>query len=138
MALAMPVSAVISDFLERLKKASSAVLLLDYDGTIAPFHVDRFRARPYAGVLSLLDKIADSGKTRVAVISGRQFPELKALLEPFDNVEMWGLYGMERLRLNGSYSEMHIARDCVDLLADAKKRIVQAGLRGLAGSARES
>ncbi len=132
MALAMPVSLVVPQFFENLKIAQSAALLLDYDGTLAPFHLDRFRARPYAGVLSLLDKIADSGKTRVAVISGRQLPELKALLEPFENVEMWGLHGMERLLPNGQYSEVPIDGECLELLADAKRHVVQAGLIGLA------
>lgn len=132
MTLAMPVSLVVSEFFEMLKKAPCAALLVDYDGTIAPFHVDRFQARPYAGVLSLLDKIADSGKTRVAVISGRPLTELKALLEPFENVEMWGVHGMERLLPNGSYSEMPIDGECLELLAEAKRRIAQAGLIGLA------
>ncbi|MGH9561866.1 MAG: trehalose-phosphatase [Terracidiphilus sp.] len=131
MTLAMPVSPVVAQFFEKLKNASSAALLLDYDGTISPFHVDRFQARPYPGVLSLLDKIAESGKTRVSVISGRQLPELKALLEPFENVEMWGLHGMERLLPNGQYSEMPIGHESIELLADAKRRIVQAGLIGL-------
>lgn len=132
MTLAMPVSLVVSQFFEDLKKAPCAALLVDYDGTIAPFHVDRFQARPYAGVLSLLDKIADSGKTRVAVISGRPLAELKALLEPFENVEMWGVHGMERLLPNGNYGEVPIDGKCLELLAEAKRRIAQAGLIGLA------
>lgn len=132
MTLAMPVSLVVSQFFEKLKNAPSAALLLDYDGTMSPFHVDRFQARPYSGVLSLLDKIADFGKTRVAVISGRQLPELKALLEPFENVEMWGLHGMERLMPNGRYSKLPIDDACLELLAEAKRSIVQSGLIALA------
>ena len=132
MTLAMSVSLVVSQFFEKLRNAPSAALLLDYDGTMSPFHVDRFQARPYAGVLSLLDKIAESGKTRVAVISGRQLPELKALLEPFENLEMWGLHGMERLLPDGQFSEVPISRESIELLAEAKRRIIQAGLIGLA------
>jgi trehalose-6-phosphatase len=33
------------------------LLLLDYDGTLAPFRVDRFLARPWAGVRELLTRI---------------------------------------------------------------------------------
>ena len=33
------------------------LLLLDYDGTLAPFRVDRFQARPWAGVRELLRRI---------------------------------------------------------------------------------
>ena len=36
-----------SPFLERLRSATSRVLLLDYDGTLAPFSVDRSLALPY-------------------------------------------------------------------------------------------
>lgn len=129
---AMPVSTVISDFFEKIKRSPSAALLVDYDGTIAPFHVDRFQARPYPGILPLLHRIASSGKTRVAVISGRPLVELKALLDPCGNVEMWGVHGMQRLLPNGSYSEAPIDGDCADLLADAEQRIAQAGLIGLA------
>lgn len=132
MTSAMPASLIVSQFLEGLKTAPSAALLVDYDGTMAPFNVDRFQARPYAGVLSLLDKIADSGKTRVAVISGRPLTELKPLLEPLENVEMWGVHGMQRLLPNGSYSEPPIDREGEELLAEAKRRIAQAGLIALA------
>ena len=37
-------------FLERLKTANKRMLLLDYDGTLAPFRVDRDHAFPYPGV----------------------------------------------------------------------------------------
>ncbi|MGA3132157.1 MAG: trehalose-phosphatase [Terracidiphilus sp.] len=131
MILAMRVSAV-AEFMEQLKNAPSAALLLDYDGTLAPFHIDRFQARPYSGVLSLLQKIADSGKTRVAIITGRPLFELKALLEPLRNVEMWGVHGLERLLPNGCYGELPIDRKCVALLSQAKGQIVQAGLSALA------
>jgi aryl-alcohol dehydrogenase-like predicted oxidoreductase len=33
------------------------LLLLDYDGTLAPFRVDRFLARPWAGMRELLTRI---------------------------------------------------------------------------------
>lgn len=127
----MRVSAV-AEFMEQLKNAPSATLLLDYDGTLAPFHVDRFQAHPYSGVVSLLKQIANSGKTRVAVISGRPLFELKTLLEPLRSVEMWGVHGLERLLPNGSYAELPIDRKCVELLSQAKGQIVQAGLSALA------
>ncbi len=37
-------------FLERLRSAPTRVLLLDYDGTLAPFVVDRTLALPYPEV----------------------------------------------------------------------------------------
>ena len=37
------------DFWQELRTASRWLLLLDYDGTLAPFHQDRMKATPYAG-----------------------------------------------------------------------------------------
>jgi trehalose-phosphatase len=125
-------SSAAAEFIEQLKNAPSAALLLDYDGTMAPFHIDRLQARPFPGVVPLLEKIADSGKTRVAIISGRPLFELKALLEPLQSVEMWGVHGLERLLPDGCYGELPIDRKCVELLAQAKGQIVQAGLSALA------
>ena len=52
------------------------VLLLDYDGTLAPFHPDRFQARPYPQVAELLQAIIDAGRTRLVIISGRALADL--------------------------------------------------------------
>ena len=43
-------SAALERFFERLPGAPARVLLLDYDGTLAPFRVERDEAVPYAGV----------------------------------------------------------------------------------------
>ena len=56
------------------------LLLLDYDGTLAPFRVDRFLARPWAGVRELLTRIQQQGRTRMAIISGRSAHEIRPLL----------------------------------------------------------
>lgn len=117
--------------MKRLRHAPSAALLLDYDGTLAPFQVDRFRALPYSGVISALEKIAASGKTRLAVISGRPVVELESLLAPL-RVEMWGAAGLERLMPGGSYEESAIGREALELLSQAEAKIVRAGLVSMA------
>jgi len=38
--------AIYISFLEQLKNADRRILLLDYDGTMAPFHKDRTHAFP--------------------------------------------------------------------------------------------
>jgi len=124
--------AVVSEFMERLRDAPSAALVLDYDGTLAPFQVDRFEAHPYPGVIPLLEKIAATGRTRLAVISGRPVFELRSMLDRLGNVEMWGAHGLERLSPNGSYGELTINRKTLELLWQAKKSIVDAGLISLA------
>jgi trehalose-phosphatase len=122
---------VFSEFMKRLRHAPSAALLLDYDGTLAPFQVDRFHALPYSGTVSLLEKIAATGKTRLAIISGRPVVELKSLLAPL-RVEMWGAGGLERLMPDGSYCEFAISRKALESLSQAQAKIDQAGLISMA------
>jgi len=77
------------------------VLLLDYDGTLAPFRVDRFTARPWAGVRELLAEIQGQGRTRMAVITGRPAAEIAPMLGVEPPLEVWGLHGAERLYPDG-------------------------------------
>ena len=65
-------------FLEQLRSAATRVLLLDYDGTLAPFCVDRTLAFPYPQVPPLLVRIMQTG-TRVVLVSGRPVRELLLL-----------------------------------------------------------
>jgi len=76
-------------------------LLLDFDGTLAPFRVDRFKARPWAGVRELLARIQEQGRTRLAVITGRPAVEIAPLLALEPPLEVWGLHGAERLYPDG-------------------------------------
>jgi trehalose 6-phosphate phosphatase len=88
-------------FSSKLRRAASPVLLLDYDGTLAPFRVDRFKARPWAGVRELLTRIQSQGRTRMAVITGRPAAEIAPLLRLERPIEVWGLHGAERIRVGG-------------------------------------
>jgi trehalose-phosphatase len=54
--------------------------MLDLDGTLVPFEIDRHRAVPAPDTLTLLQRIAASGATTLAVISGRPLRELSPLL----------------------------------------------------------
>ena len=82
------------------------MLLLDYDGTLAPFRVDRSKARPFKGVREDIARIQAQGQTRIAVITGRSASEIGPLLRGFPPVvtgpvEVWGLHGAERLHADG-------------------------------------
>jgi trehalose-phosphatase len=76
-------------------------LLLDYDGTLASIRVDRFKARPWAGVRELLGRIQEQGRTRLAVVTGRPTTEIAPLLALEPPLEVWGLHGAERLFPDG-------------------------------------
>ena len=88
-------------FFGRFVAHTSPVLLLDYDGTLAPFRVNRFTSRPWAGVRELLASIQRQGRTRMAVITGRPAAEIAPLLGLDPPLEVWGLHGAERLLPNG-------------------------------------
>jgi trehalose 6-phosphate phosphatase len=79
------------------------VLFLDFDGTLAPFQVDRFKARPWAGVRELLTQIQNDGRTRMVVVTGRPAREIVPLLGVQPAPEVWGLHGAERLRADGRH-----------------------------------
>ena len=121
-------TSLLDAFLQQLKTPQSSALLLDYDGTLAPFHVDRNRAFPYPGAISILEKIAQSGRTKVIIISGRPIVELPALFAPMNNLEMWGTHGLERRLSNGSYSCVPINEEDAVALVKAQEWIFAAGL----------
>ena len=77
--------------------------MLDYDGTLAPFHIDRFEATPYAGVEDRLAILSALSPVRLVLVSGRSAQELRDLLRPDIRVEIWGSHGREQLKRDGSY-----------------------------------
>jgi trehalose-phosphatase len=77
--------------------------MLDYDGTLAPFHVDRFAATPYPGVEERLANLSTLSQVRLVLVSGRSARELHDLLRPGIRAEIWGSHGRERLRTDGAY-----------------------------------
>jgi trehalose 6-phosphate phosphatase len=109
----------INEFLDRLSSAPASALLLDYDGTLAPFQTDRFEAYPYPGIVTLLDRILCSGKTKVVVISGRPVREIQALLCPLRNLEIWGAHGFERLLADGQQMTTVLDPQIRELLHEA-------------------
>lgn len=91
----------VSRFFNRLAGAERGCLMLDYDGTLAPFTVNRAEAYPYSGVREALQKIVEQGRTVVAVVSGRAVHEVRQLLGISDGIEFWGSHGAERIGDDG-------------------------------------
>lgn len=88
-------------FFRAVAEARLSLLLLDYDGTLARFRVDRFKARPWAQIRELLQRIQSENKTRIAVVTGRPAGEIPMMLALDAPVEVWGLHGAERLYPDG-------------------------------------
>ncbi|MFZ1083997.1 MAG: trehalose-phosphatase [Terracidiphilus sp.] len=91
----------LNKFFNSFTEGARPLLLLDYDGTLAPFRVNRFTARPWAGVRELLERIQRRGMTRMAMITGRPAEEIAPLLGLDQQLEVWGLHGAERLYPDG-------------------------------------
>lgn len=80
----------------RIAPPRHRLLLLDYDGTLAPFHAERGKATPYRGVRRLVATVSTSPGSRAVVISGRPVSEVRELLGRQVDVEIWGAHGWER------------------------------------------
>lgn len=118
----------IAEFFQHCDLTRAARLLLDYDGTLAPFQVDRDKARPYPGIIPILDRIIQTGRTRVAIVSGRPVKEIQRLLNPLQNLEIWGAHGLEHISSNGVYERASIQSDVLSILQQAEDWLRQSGL----------
>jgi trehalose 6-phosphate phosphatase len=85
----------IDAYFARLRSAGQRVLMLDYDGTLAPFHVDPRLALPYPNVCAVLRRIAAAGRTRIVIVSGRRLEDLRAPLAMLPHHEVWASHGWE-------------------------------------------
>ncbi len=115
-------------FFERVQHAPSRTLMLDYDGTLAPFTTDRMRAFPYRGIPELISQVMQTN-TRVVLVSGRSARELLFLSGINPQPEIWGSHGAERLLQDGSYEVDAPAPDHRQVLQTVKQALVARGLR---------
>ena len=123
--------AKLDEFFRCFAGAARPALLLDYDGTLSPFRVDRFKAQPWAGVRDLLNRIQRQGRTRMIVVTGRPAQEILPLLEVEYAPEVWGLHGAERLHPDGRHELDPISpavRAELDALSAQLKRDATGGL----------
>jgi trehalose 6-phosphate phosphatase len=119
-------------FLQSVSRASQAALLLDYDGTLAPFQAQRDRAYPYPGVAPLLQEIVRNGRTRVVVFSGRDARDVLPLLNIRPYPEVWGVHGLQRLRTDGRMEMPKLDERTVEGLSDADRWLGYLQLRYVA------
>lgn len=115
-------------FYHRRKEASQKGLLLDYDGTLAPFHKEPNKAKPYPGIRHVLNRIMHVPDIRLVIISGRWTKDLIPLLQLEKQPEIWGSHGMERLKTDGSYEIDSMEEQHLDVLVAAGEWIEELGL----------
>ncbi|MBD3256896.1 trehalose-phosphatase [candidate division GN15 bacterium] len=89
--------------------AQQSALLLDYDGTLAPFVEDRYEAVPYPGVRRRLEALRDNPSVHLAIISGRWSRDLVPLLGIDPAPEIWGCHGGELRLPDGTVRNAELA-----------------------------
>jgi trehalose 6-phosphate phosphatase len=119
----------VEQFLKLVAQASRSLLLLDYDGTLAPFRKERDQAFPYPGVAPVLQEIVRSERTRVVIISGRDTSETVPLLGIQPCPEVWGIHGLQRRKPDGTEESIRIEDHALDALSDADRWLTYQQLR---------
>lgn len=114
-------------FWRSLKEASQRALLLDYDGTLAPFREERNQAVPYPGVREELAALLVEGTTRLVIVSGRSIEDILPLLGLERPPEIWGCHGWERLLPDGTHELGDLPEGAAEALEEATNRLRQAG-----------
>jgi len=91
-------------FFDHVRRADHRVLFLDYDGTLAPFHIDRAKAVPYPEIKAILPSLLRLPHCRTVIVSGRAVADLARLIGVQPLPEIWGSHGWEHLSADGTYS----------------------------------
>lgn len=108
----------LSQFFKRLETKGKKMLILDYDGTLAPFTVERDCALPYPGVEERLEQIMRGG-THLVMATGRSLASLSSLLQLVPEPDLFGSHGLEH---RGAEREKVSSR-CFEGLALAKQHV---------------
>ena len=117
-----------SNFLASVAAAPQSILLLDFDGTLAPFRKDPKKVKPWSGVVTLLNAIQATGRTRLALVSGRPAQDVVAQLGLSAPTEVWGLHGAERLFPDGRMEFEKLPLRKQILLNAARTALQESGL----------
>jgi trehalose 6-phosphate synthase/trehalose 6-phosphate phosphatase len=118
----------IEPFFERLSSAPSHLLMLDYDGTLAPFSEQRDQAFPYPDMKPLLAQIHLLSRTRLVLISGRAIQDLRRLLALDPMPELYGSHGWEHLSPQGIYTLEKPDESILSRLENATAFVHQQGM----------
>ncbi len=68
------------DMMDVYRRAKNPLLLFDYDGVLAPLVSDASKAKPSVSIRNQLERIANSGRAQVVILSGRSKVDLGAWL----------------------------------------------------------
>lgn len=112
---------------KRVARARKRVLMLDYDGTLAPFTPRRDQSRPIPESIERIRCLARSDHTRIAIVSGRPLAELEALIGPLA-ATLVGEHGWDWRAPAGAIVRHPLDDDARQALSDAARLAIEAGL----------
>lgn len=113
----------------RIGAAERVLLMLDFDGTLAPIVPQPSEARVPAGTLRTLRALRDRDRIELAVISGRSASDVASLVGLAD-IHYFGSHGRERMRPGSTEIE---AGPRGRTAIDAACQILARELAGIAG-----
>lgn len=122
----------VAAFFETVARAPKSALLLDYDGTLAPFRVERDKAMPYPGITESVQEILSNTRTQVFIVTGRKTDDIVSLLGVYPYPVIWGLHGAQRRSPNGAVEMTCVDEDLVQALMEADGWLQAQGLRQVA------
>ncbi|HUV31456.1 MAG TPA: trehalose-phosphatase [Acidobacteriota bacterium] len=118
-------------FFDVLTRSNRSALMLDYDGTLAPFVPDRDRAVPYQGIRERLNRLQGVTATRLVIVSGRQAKDIIPLLALDGTPEIWGMHGAERRLPDGTIQVVQLPPEAAAGLDRIDSWAKEAGLTSL-------
>ncbi len=78
-----------------LAAAEKLAVVSDFDGTLAPFAVDRYAVKAHPVALEALERLARMNNTWAAILSGRDLTGLRQVCPTSGNVILGGSHGAE-------------------------------------------
>ena len=109
-----------------------SLLMLDYDGTLAPFREDRMQALPWPGVTDRLDRLRALPSVHLTLVTGRSAHDLAALVPVKRPIEIWGSHGREHLTAEGVYSSAMLPPVQQAAIEQLERALQQAGFQSRA------
>jgi trehalose 6-phosphate phosphatase len=111
----------LDDFFKDVAQCKKAIIITDYDGTIAPHVFERERAKLYSGMKERLTKISLSKKGKLFVVSGSPVKDLQKKIKIKNGVELWGTHGWEQINPKGEYQLWPVQKRYQDGLVSAQR-----------------
>jgi trehalose-phosphatase len=112
----------------RVRSAPSSVLILDYDGTLAPFTLDRMKSWPYPGVDERLKRLLTCETVSVIVVTGRSWRELMVVYPLTAHMEVWASHGREHATADGEYYFLELTAGQKSILGEIMRDPALAAL----------